>query len=39
LQIQRHLTFEDALPKEKIIKEVKIQEGEIKLREKDNNNA
>jgi len=36
LQIHRNLTFEDALAQAKIIKKVKIQEGEIKLRKKDN---
>lgn len=37
LQTQRYSTFEDVIAQAKVIEEVKIQEGEIKLRNKYNN--
>lgn len=38
LIIQQHQTFKEALAQSKFIEEAKIQDGEIKLRKKGNNN-
>jgi len=38
LQIQQHRTFEEAISQAKIIEEVMVQNGELKIVKKENNN-